>query len=107
MSSSASDFSKGSVASNILRLAIPMTFAQLINVLYNVVDRIYLGHMPGASAGALAGVGLAFPIITMITAFANLFGYGGTPLFSIARGKNDSAGAGQIMGCLLYTSRCV
>lgn len=98
MSSSTSDFSKGSVASNILRLAIPMTFAQLINVLYNVVDRIYLGHMPGASAGALAGVGLAFPIITMITAFANLFGYGGTPLFSIARGKNDSAGAGQIMG---------
>ena len=95
---SASDFSQGSVASNILRLAVPMTFAQLINVLYNVVDRIYLGHMPGASAGALAGVGLAFPIITMITAFANLFGYGGTPLFSIARGKNDTADAGCIMG---------
>ncbi|WP_367924675.1 MATE family efflux transporter [uncultured Ruthenibacterium sp.] len=96
--SSVSDFSKGSVASNILRLAIPMTFAQLINVLYNVVDRIYLGHMPGASAGALAGVGLAFPIITMITAFANLFGFGGTPLFSIERGKNNTQNASRIMG---------
>ena len=64
-----SDFSKGAVWRNILRMAIPMTVAQLIQVLYNMVDRIYLGHLPGASALALTGVGLTFPIITMISAF--------------------------------------
>ena len=92
------DFSKGSVAKNILNLAIPMTLAQVINVLYNVVDRIYIGHLPNASTLALTGLGLTFPIITIISAFANLFGMGGAPLCSIARGKGEHARAQQIMG---------
>lgn len=92
------DFSKGSVAANILRLAIPMTLAQLINVLYNVVDRAYIGHIPGTSTDALTGVGLTLPVITIVTAFANLFGMGGAPLFSIARGAKEPEKAEKIMG---------
>lgn len=92
------DFGSGSVSRAILRLAIPMTFAQLINVLYNVVDRIYIGHIPHTSTEALTGIGLALPIITIITAFANLFGMGGAPLFSIARGREEPERAGRIMG---------
>lgn len=75
-----------------------MTAAQLINVLYNVVDRIYIGHIPHASSQALTGIGLTLPIITIITAFANLFGLGGAPLFSIARGADEPDKAGAIMG---------
>ncbi len=93
-----SDFSKGSVPSNILRLAIPMTVAQLINVLYSVVDRMYIGHIPNAAAHALTGVGLTFPIISIVTAFANLFGMGGSPLFSMERGRNNVDKARKIMG---------
>lgn len=92
------DFSKGSVPRTILRLALPMTVAQLINVLYNIVDRIYIGHLPEASTLALTGLGLTFPIITIISAFSNLFGMGGAPLCSIARGKGDLKRAEQIMG---------
>lgn len=92
------DFGQGSVCANILRLAVPMTLAQLINVLYNVVDRIYIGHIPNTSTDALTGIGLALPVITIITAFANLFGMGGAPLFSIARGADEPDKAGQIMG---------
>lgn len=93
-----SDFSKGSVSGNILRLAVPMTVAQLINVLYSVVDRMYIGHIPDAAANALTGVGLTFPILSIITAFANLFGMGGAPLFSIERGKGNDDRARLIMG---------
>lgn len=92
------DFSTGSVSGNILRLAIPMTLAQLINILYNVVDRVFIGHIPQASTQALTGVGLALPIITIITAFANLFGMGGAPLFSMARGAGNIKRAKRIMG---------
>ena len=92
------DFSQGTIPRAILNLALPMTLAQLINVLYNVVDRIYIGHLPNASTLALTGLGLTFPVITIITAFANLFGMGGAPLCSIARGKGDHARAKQIMG---------
>ena len=92
------DFSKGKVWKNILNLVLPMTLAQLINVLYNVVDRMYIGHIPQASTLALTGLGLTFPIISIITAFANLFGMGGAPLCSIARGKGDHERAETIMG---------
>ena len=92
------DFSKGSVAGNILKLAVPMTLAQLINVLYSTIDRIYIGHLPNASTEALTGIGLTLPIITIITAFTNLFGMGGGPLFSIERGRGDTDRAGRIMG---------
>lgn len=92
------DFTKGSVSGNIMRLAMPMMAAQLINVLYSVVDRVYIGHLPDASTLALTGLGLTFPIIMIITAFANLFGMGGAPLCSIARGKGDDRRAERIMG---------
>ena len=92
------DFSKGSVAGNILRLAVPMTVAQLINVLYSVVDRMYIGRLPDASGNALTGLGLTFPIISIVTAFANLFGMGGSPLFSIERGRGNLEKARVIMG---------
>lgn len=92
------DFTVGSVAHNIMKLAIPMTLAQLINVLYNVVDRMYIGRIPDASTLALTGLGLTFPIITIIIAFSNLFGMGGAPLFSIARGSKEEKKAQQIMG---------
>lgn len=98
------DFSQGPVHRNILRLALPMTFAQLVNVLYSIVDRVYIGHIPGASSTALTGVGLTFPILLIITAFANLFGTGGAPLFSIARGAQNHRYAARVMGntcCLL------
>lgn len=92
------DFSKGSIARNILGLALPMTLAQLINVLYSIVDRIYIGHLPDVSADALTGIGLSLPIITIITAFSNLFGMGGAPLCSIARGSHEEARAEKVMG---------
>lgn len=91
------DFSKGAMWRNILRQAIPLTIAQSVQLLYNVVDRIYLGHLPGASSLALTGVGLIFPIVALITAFCNLFSTGGTPLFSIARGAGEKDRAEKIM----------
>ncbi len=92
------DFSKGAVWKNILSLSIPLTVAQLVQLCYNIVDRIYIGHLPGASSLALTGLGLTFPIITVITAFTNLFGSGGAPLCSIARGEGDNERAQKIMG---------
>lgn len=77
-----------------------MTLAQLINVLYSTIDRIYIGHLPNASTEALTGIGLTLPIITIITAFTNLFGMGGGPLFSIERGRGDTDRAGRIMETL-------
>ncbi len=91
------DFSKGPMWKNVLRQAIPLTIAQSVQLLYNVVDRIYLGHLPGASSLALTGVGLIFPIVALITAFCNLFSTGGTPLCSIARGAGDRERAEKIL----------
>ena len=98
MAASENDFSRGSIARHIFGLALPMTVAQLINVLYSVVDRIYIGHLPHASAQALTGIGLCLPIITIISAFANLFGMGGAPLCSIARGGHEEKRAQNVMG---------
>ena len=92
------DFSKGSVVKNILNLAVPMTLAQLINVLYNIVDRIYIGRIPDHATLSLTGIGLSLPMITMVTAFANLFGMGGAPLCSIERGRGKLEEAEKIMG---------
>ncbi|MGB4661503.1 MAG: MATE family efflux transporter [Mobilitalea sp.] len=96
--SATNDFTQGSIIKNILNLALPMTLAQLINVLYNIVDRIYIGMMPENASLATTGLGLSLPIITMVIAFANLFGMGGAPLCSIARGRGDNKGAEHIMG---------
>ena len=95
---SKNDFSQGSVIKNILGLALPMTLAQLINVLYNIVDRIYIGRIPKDATMALTGLGLCLPIISMVIAFANLFGMGGAPLCSIQRGKGNEEEAEAIMG---------
>ncbi len=98
MQTETNDFSRGSIARNILNLALPMTAAQLINVLYSIVDRIYIGRLPHTSAEALTGIGLTLPVITIITAFANLFGMGGAPLCSIARGEHNEEKAEKVMG---------
>lgn len=92
------DFSQGSVKGNIIRLAGPMTLAQLINLLYNIIDRMYIGHLPQNATLALTGLGLTFPILMLVTAFSNLFGMGGAPLFSIARGRQQDEHASDIMG---------
>lgn len=91
------DFSVGSIPRHIINLAIPMTLAQLVQMAYNLVDRIYIGHLPGTSSIALTGLGLTFPIITIIMAFTNLFSTGGVALYSIARGKQDEAAERRFM----------
>lgn len=92
------DFSKGKVWRNIISQAIPLTLAELVHLLYNIVDRIYIGHLDVADNMALTGIGLTFPIVTLIAAFTALFGKGGTPLFSIARGAKEEDKAEKIMG---------
>ena len=92
------DFSKGPVWKCIIAQAIPLTVAQLVQLLYNVVDRIYLGHLGDGNSIALTGVGLTFPIVTLIMAFTALFGMGGVPLFSMARGDGDEEKAEKILG---------
>jgi len=92
------DFSKGSIAKNILSLAVPLTVAQLTVVLYNVVDRAFIGHIEAVGRDAFTGIGLVMPITYIITAFANLCGTGGAPLCSIARGRGDEQEATRIMG---------
>ena len=94
----ANDFRTGKVWQNIIAQSIPLILAQFVQLLYNVVDRVYLGHMPGDSSMALTGVGLAFPLTTLIAAFTNLFGTGGAPLFSIARGAGNEERARKIQG---------
>lgn len=105
------DFGGENVRRNILAAAAPMLTAQILNLLYNIIDRIYIGKIPGEGTLALAGLGLCFPVITMITAFANLFGIGGSPLCSIARGKQDMEEAQRIMNnayfMLLVTGICI
>ena len=92
------DFSCGKVSRNIINQAIPLTLAQLVQLMYNIVDRIYIGHLSNTDNMALTGIGLTFPIITIIAAFTSLFGTGGTPLFSIARGRRQEEYAEKIMG---------
>lgn len=82
------DFSKGSIFKNILKTAIPLTIAQLVQLLYNIVDRVFIGHMQNGGA-ALTGIGLMFPIVTITIAFTNFYQVGGSSLFAIERGKND------------------
>ena len=92
------DFSKGPVWKCIIAQAVPLTIAQLVQLLYNVVDRIYIGHLGDGNSIALTGVGLTFPVVTLIMAFTALFGNGGVPLFSMARGAGNEEEAGKILG---------
>lgn len=82
----------------LLRLALPTVAAQLINMLYNIVDRIYIGHIPETGALALTGVGVCLPLIMIVSAFAALVGNGGAPRATIAMGQGDKEKAEQILG---------
>ncbi len=92
------DFSKGSVRKSIIYQALPLICAQLVQLAYNIVDRIYIGHLSNGDSLALTGIGLVFPITTVIAAFTNLFGMGGAPLFAIARGEGENKKAEKILG---------
>ena len=98
MTPKANDFSQGSVRRLIVSQALPLTLAQVVQLLYNIVDRIYVGHLPGVGELALSGLGITFPVIVIIAAFTALLGNGGTPLFSIARGQGNDAEAEKIIG---------
>ena len=92
------DFLNGPVWKCVVAQAIPLTVAQLVHLMYNVVDRVYLGHMGEGNSLALTGVGLTFPIVSLIMAFTALFGNGGVPLFSIERGAGNEEKASKILG---------
>lgn len=100
------DFEHGTVVGNILGAALPMLVAQLLNLLYNIVDRIYIARIPDVGTAALGAVGLCFPLIVIISAFANLFGSGGAPLFSIYRGGKKEKQAVHVMNTS-FTMVCV
>ncbi len=98
MQKNTTDFSTGSVKKRIIAQAVPLTLAQAVQLLYNIVDRIYIGHLPEVGQVALTGLGITFPVIVLIAAFTQLVGVGGTPLFSIARGRRDEKEAEAILG---------
>lgn len=92
------DLGKEPVRHLLLILAVPAITSQLVNALYNMVDRMYIGHIADVGATALTGVGVCFPIIMIVSAFASLIGMGGAPQASISMGKGDNQRAEQIMG---------
>ena len=91
------DMGSGSIPKLFAQLAIPAVIAQIINLLYNIVDRIYIGHIPEVGASALTGVGLFVPILMLMNAFAMLCGAGGAPLAAIAMGRKDNDRAEKII----------
>ncbi len=93
-----SHLGEGSVGKLLFRLALPAIVAQLVNLLYNIVDRIYIGHIPGQGDMALTGLGLCFPILMIVTAFSSLVGGGGAPLVAIHMGKGEKEEAEKILG---------
>ena len=92
------DLGKEPIGHLLLVLAIPTIASQVINALYNMVDRMYIGHIPEIGATALTGVGVSFPIIMIVSAFAALVGMGGAPQASIAMGRKDHDKAEKILG---------
>ena len=101
MSQHSADLGKGNVGRLLFRLALPTITSQIVNMLYNLVDRVYIGHMqPVETVGklALTGVGVCLPVIMIITAFASLVGMGGSPRASIQEGRGDLEGSERIMG---------
>lgn len=92
------DLGKDPVGRLLFTLAAPAITSQVVNALYNVVDRMYIGHIPGEGAAALTGLGVCFPLIMLITAFANLIGMGGAPRASIMMGHGDEKAAERILG---------
>ena len=82
----------------LLKLAVPSVISQLVNMLYNIVDRIYIGHIPKTGSLALTGLGVCMPIIMIISAFAALIGFGGAPRASIFMGKSENDTAEKTLG---------
>ena len=101
------DLGRDSIGPLVLKLAIPSMLAQLVNVLYGIVDRIYISGIPEAGAQALAGVGVSGPISTLITSFALLVGVGGAPLMAMRMGEGNQKGAEDILAncVLMMTAR--
>lgn len=91
------DLGKDPVSSLVLRLAIPAMIAQFVNVLYSIIDRMYIGHIPGTGALALAGVGVCGPIVTLLSSFGTLVGLGGSILLGIRMGEGNLPKARQIL----------
>lgn len=96
------DFEKGKTLNNIIATALPMLVAQILNLLYNIVDRIYIARIPVIGTTALGAVGLCFPIVILITGFTNMYGSGGAPLFSIARGQKNTDEAKAIQNTSFF-----
>ena len=96
------DFGNGKTLTNIVATALPMFVAQILNLLYNIVDRIYIARIPRIGTAALGAVGLCFPIVILITAFTNMFGSGGAPLFSISRGAGNRKEASMIQNTAFF-----
>ena len=94
---SSADLGRDSVSSLVLRLAIPAMIAQFVNVLYSIIDRMYIGHIPSIGAQALAGVGVCGPIVTLLTSFGTLVGLGGSILMGIRMGEKNYKKAKQIL----------
>lgn len=92
------DLTQGSVGKLMFKLALPVVISQLVNTLYNIVDRMYIGHIPETGVDALTGLGLCFPIILIVSAFSLMFGMGGAPNASIQMGKGNNDKAEQILG---------
>ena len=98
-SSREADLGSAPIGSLLFKLALPAIAAQIINVLYNMVDRMYIGHIPDIGPSALTGVGVTMPIIMCISAFAALAAMGGAPQASILMGKGDKASAATVPSC--------
>lgn len=95
--SKANDFGRDSIPLLVLKISIPFMIAQFVNVFYSIVDRIYVGNIPGTGADALAGVGICAPIVTLLSSFGTLFGIGGSVLFSVRLGAGDEKGAKKLL----------
>ena len=91
------DFGRDSIPLLVLKISIPFMFAQFVNVLYSIVDRIYIGNIPVIGADSLAGAGVCAPIITLLSSFGTLIGIGGSVLFSVRLGAGDEKSAKQIL----------
>ena len=105
--SSQADFGTGSIGKLLFSMAVPAITAQIINLLYNIVDRMYIGHIPAIGASALTGVGVSFPIITLITAFTSLIGMGGAARAAIFMGRQDNDMAEEILGNCCAALVCI
>jgi Na+-driven multidrug efflux pump len=88
----------------VFRMALPAVIAQIVNLLYNIVDRVYIGHIPGIGTQALAGIGVAGSLIILISAFSAIVAGGGAPLAAIALGQGNRSHAGKILGRMDFFS---